>query len=81
MSSTSGSSRPLPRRPSADSVLSRRELEVLRLMAERRQYQGAGRAPHVSPATIRNHAQSIFTKLGVHSRLEAVAYATQNQLV
>ena len=36
---------------------------------------------HVSPATIRNHAQNIFAKLGVHSRLEAVAYATQHRLL
>ena len=36
---------------------------------------------HVSPATIRNHAQNIFAKLGVHSRLEAVAFATQHHIV
>jgi DNA-binding NarL/FixJ family response regulator len=35
---------------------------------------------HVSPATIRNHAQNIFAKLGVHSRLEAVAHATQRHM-
>jgi DNA-binding NarL/FixJ family response regulator len=35
----------------------------------------------VSPATIRNHVQNILGKLGVHSRLEAVAYATRNRLI
>jgi DNA-binding NarL/FixJ family response regulator len=39
----------------------------------------AGRL-HVSPATIRNHVQNIFAKLGVHSRLEAVAFATKHRL-
>jgi DNA-binding NarL/FixJ family response regulator len=36
---------------------------------------------HVSPATIRNHVQNIFGKLGVHSRLEAVAYATKHRML
>jgi two-component system nitrate/nitrite response regulator NarL len=34
----------------------------------------------VSPATVRNHVQSILKKLGVHSRLEAVAQAYQQGL-
>jgi DNA-binding NarL/FixJ family response regulator len=35
----------------------------------------------VSPATVRNHVQKILDKLGVHSRLEAVAYARTNRLI
>ena len=35
---------------------------------------------HVSRATIRNHVQNIFEKLGVHNRLEAVAFATKHRL-
>jgi len=35
---------------------------------------------HLSPATIRNHAQNIFSKLNLHSRLEAVAWANRNRL-
>ena len=35
---------------------------------------------HVSGATVRNHVQNIFNKLGVHSRLEAVAFATKHRL-
>jgi DNA-binding NarL/FixJ family response regulator len=31
--------------------------------------------------TVRNHVQSILEKLGVHSRLEAVAYATGHRLL
>jgi DNA-binding NarL/FixJ family response regulator len=30
---------------------------------------------------VRNHVQNILAKLGVHSRLEAVAYANQHGLV
>lgn len=61
--------------------LTRRELEILRLMAGGANTKALAERLHVSPATIRNHAQNIFAKLGVHSRLEAVAYATQHRLL
>jgi PAS domain S-box-containing protein len=69
--------------PSADeaTALTRRELEVLRLMAGGANTKVLAERLHVSLATIRNHAQNIFAKLGVHSRLEAVAYATQHHLL
>ena len=35
----------------------------------------------VSRATIRNHVQSILGKLGVHSRLEAVARVSGRQFI
>ena len=31
----------------------------------------------ISRATVRNHIQNIFTKIQVHTRLEAVAYVNQ----
>jgi PAS domain S-box-containing protein len=68
-------------RPEAASALTRRELEVLRLMGQGTNTAGAAERLHVSPATIRNHVQNIFGKLGVHSRLEAVAYATKHRLL
>lgn len=61
--------------------LTRRELEILRLMAGGANTKALAERLHVSPATIRNHAQNIFAKLGVHSRLEAVAYATRYRLL
>lgn len=63
------------------AVLSRREIEVLRLMVEGLNTAGAATRLHVSPSTIRNHVQNIFAKLGVHSRLEAVAYAARHRLL
>lgn len=68
-------------RPSEASALTRRELEVLRLMGQGINTAGAADRLHVSPATIRNHVQNIFGKLGVHSRLEAVAYATKHRML
>ncbi len=63
------------------SVLSRRELEVLRLLAIGLNTRTAAERLHVSPATIRNHIQNLFAKLDVHSRLEAVAYASRHRLL
>ena len=60
--------------------LTRRELEVLRLLTEGLNTAGAAERLTVSRATVRNHVQNIFAKLGVHSRLEAVAYATRHRL-
>lgn len=63
------------------SPLTKREVEILRLMASGANTKTLAEQLHVSPATIRNHAQNIFTKLDVHSRLEAVAWANQHRLV
>jgi PAS domain S-box-containing protein len=68
-------------RPEAASALTRREVEVLRLMMQGLNTAAAAEKLHVSPATVRNHVQNIFGKLGVHSRLEAVAYATKHRLL
>jgi PAS domain S-box-containing protein len=62
------------------STLSRRELQVLRLLAEGLDTKAAAARLNVSRATIRNHVQNLCAKLGVHSRLEAVAYATKHRL-
>ena len=62
------------------AVLSRRELEVMRLMTEGLNTDATAERLHVSRATVRNHVQNIFGKLGVHSRLEAVAYAARHRL-
>ena len=62
------------------AALSRRERDVLRLMTQGFNTAGIAERLRLSPATVRNHAQSILAKLGVHSRLEAVAFATRSRL-
>jgi len=62
------------------AALSRRELDVLRLMTEGLNTRVIAERLGLSRATVRNHAQGIFTKLGVHSRLEAVAFAARHRL-
>jgi PAS domain S-box-containing protein len=66
--------------PTGD-VLTRRELEILRLIATGVSTKAAAVKLHVSPATVRNHVQNILGKLGAHSRLEAVAVATRQRLL
>jgi len=64
-----------------DVGLTRRELEILRLIATGVNTSVAAERLHVSPATVRNHVQNILGKLGAHSRLEAVAYANSHRLL
>ena len=61
--------------------LTRREFEILRLIASGANTRTMAEQLHVSPTTVRNHVQHILGKLGVHSRLEAVAYATRHRLL
>ena len=63
------------------SDLTRREQEVLRLVAIGADTKTIAARLHVSPATVRNHVQNIMGKLGVHSRLQAVAYATTHRFL
>ena len=68
--------------PSEDAErLTPRELEVLRLVAEGLGTAAAAARLRVSRATVRNHVQNIFGKLGVHTRLEAVAHARRHRLL
>jgi len=59
------------------SSLTKREVEILRLMANGANTKALATRLRLSPATVRNHVQNIFEKLGVHSRLEAVAWANR----
>jgi two-component system, NarL family, nitrate/nitrite response regulator NarL len=58
-----------------------REQDVLSLLVQGASSDEVARSLSVSPNTVRTHVQSIFTKLGVHSRLEATAFAVRYGLV
>jgi two-component system, NarL family, nitrate/nitrite response regulator NarL len=53
--------------------LTSREREVLALLADGHTTTAMADALGVSAATVRSHIQSVFTKLGVHTRLRAAA--------
>ena len=59
--------------------LTRREREVLGLLSQGISNEGIAQALVISPETARTHIQNVLGKLGVHSRLEAAAFARQNQ--
>jgi len=61
--------------------LTARELEVLELLAEGTPNHELATRMGISRNTVRNHVQNLLTKLGVHSRLEAVALATREGLL
>ena len=56
-------------------TISERELEVLALLADGLTYQEIAQTMFVSVNTVKSHLKSIYGKLGVHNRREAVAQA------
>src|ERR1700733_2872766 len=57
--------------------LSKRELEVLGLMAKGRSNKEIATALFISEGTVKSHGKSIFAKMNVTSRTEAVTKATR----
>jgi DNA-binding CsgD family transcriptional regulator len=56
-------------------LLTRRETEVLQLVAEGLTNSAIAKRLYISPATVRAHLEHIFEKLNVHTRTAAVAAA------
>ena len=64
-----------------DAQLSPHEVRLLQLFAEGHSYQAAAERLHVSINTIRNHIRSIYEKLHVHSKSEAVTKALRARII
>lgn len=56
-------------------------MEVLALMKMGMPYKQIGRKLYLSINTIKKHSKSIFRKLSVHSRTQAVAVAYQRNVL
>jgi DNA-binding NarL/FixJ family response regulator len=71
------------RRPSGrpGGELSARELEVLRLLARGTSTEAISEQLFLSEHTVRNHVRNILSKLGAHSKLEAVSIAARDGIV
>jgi DNA-binding CsgD family transcriptional regulator len=61
--------------------LTRRELEVLRLVAAGKTNKAIAASLFLSEKTVDRHVSNIFTKLDVPSRAAATAYAYEHKLV
>jgi ATP/maltotriose-dependent transcriptional regulator MalT len=61
--------------------LSFRETEVMRLMAETISLQDIADRLFITYSTTKRHTVNIYSKLGVHNRWEAVAFARKNGII
>jgi two-component system NarL family response regulator len=65
----------------SDKSVSEREIDVLKLMARGKRNKEIGSALFISAGTVKSHVKSIFAKLNVNSRAEAVASAAHRGLI
>ena len=61
--------------------LTRREHEVLALMADGLQHQQIAAKLFISPKTVGSHVEHILRKLGAHSRAQAIAIAYHHHIL
>ncbi len=67
--------------PKIEEQLTPQEVRLLKLLAEGFSYQSAGDQLHISLNTVRNYIRSIYEKLHVHSKSEAVSKAIRSHLI
>lgn len=61
--------------------LTRREREILAMLAQGADNQSIAQDLVISPETARTHIQKVLGKLDVHSRLEAAAFVMRNNIL
>ena len=61
--------------------LTRREIEVLKLLAEGLFNKEIAYKLEISEKTVKNHVSNIFKKIGVFDRTQAAVYAIKNNIV
>lgn len=65
----------------ADSVLTDREIQVLRLIAKGETNNAISGILAISPHTVKSHVIHIFNKLGVSDRTQALVSAIRHRLI
>lgn len=65
----------------AGDGLTRREIEVLQMVAEGKSNRAVAEALFISEKTVKNHLTNIFQKLQVRDRTQAVLYAIKHKIV
>ncbi len=64
-----------------EQKLTRREIEVLKLLAEGLFNKEIAYKLEISEKTVKNHVSNIFKKIGVFDRTQAAVYAIKNNIV
>jgi DNA-binding NarL/FixJ family response regulator len=67
--------------PDADESLTPQEVKLLGLLAEGYSYQACGAHLNISINTVRDHIRSIYDKLQVHTRSEAVSKGLRRKII
>jgi two-component system, NarL family, response regulator LiaR len=65
------------RAPESPEVLTERETEVLRLVAQGMGNKQIARVLHVGEKTVKTHVSNVLAKLGVQSRTQAALHAVR----
>jgi len=66
---------------SPDSLLSDREMEILKEMVTGKNYKAIGEKLFISPLTVRKHISNIYEKLHVNSRAQVINLAYKNKWI
>ena len=67
--------------PEQQDVVTPRQLEILRLLADGVHAKGVAIQLGIAETTVRNHIHGLLVALGAHSQLEAIAIARRRQIV
>jgi len=78
---TSSRNAPGENNNSLPAILTERELEVLRLVAQGGTNVEISKSLKISPHTVKSHIINIFNKLGVNDRTQAAVHALRHRLV
>ena len=62
-------------------TITRRELEILQLLAEGKSGKDIADELRIAPLTVRTHIRNLLQKMGARSRLEAVTFAIRQGLI
>jgi DNA-binding NarL/FixJ family response regulator len=71
----------MAQRTTLEEPLSRREVEVLVLIARGKSNKDIGEELYISEKTVKNHITNIFRKIHVTDRTQAALYAVKNRMV
>jgi DNA-binding NarL/FixJ family response regulator len=70
-----------PATPAADGLLTSRQREILKLLANGHSYDDIGIALDLSVNTVRSHVRTIYERLGASTKVEAVVAAIELRLI